>query len=597
MTVLPPLVSLALSLILVTLIRKFAPRFGMVATPRPDRWHLKPTPKMGGVGIFLAFGLTILISVILDPTDQINWPLLAGAGLIFLIGVIDDLKQISPPTKLVGEIIAASIVVFFGRNIDFFPWDILNIPFTFLWLVGITNAINLLDNMDGLAGGVAFIAAALLSFLFWRSGTQDLLVISLVLTGSILGFLVFNFPPASIFMGDSGALFLGFTLASLAIARVPQASDVLAVMGVPTLLFLLPILDTTLVTITRILRGQSPAQGGRDHASHRLIAFGFSERQTILVLYGVAILAGVAGTVIESIDYTISLILIPILLLSLALLTAYLGRLKVVKSDTIPRSQRGITSLMVGLTFRGRMLEVALDLLLISIAYYLAFFIHFGSATDIINLDIFLNSLPIALGGTYLSFLLSGIYRGVWQYVGIRDIYRYAVAVIGAVLSTALIASWVYQPLGISLRIFVIFAILLFLGLAITRSSFKLLDQIYTRHTREQKQENRVLIYGADNSGIMTLQWLTEGASQSLKPVGFLDRDPYKRGRQILGVPVLGSLQDLDAILEKTGADGIILSADTTLKADQSNQLKRICQEKSIWIKKLQVVLAPAEDL
>jgi FlaA1/EpsC-like NDP-sugar epimerase len=192
--------------------------------------------------------------------------------------------------------------------------------------------------------------------------------------------------------------------------------------------------------------------------------------------------------------------------------------------------------------------------------------------------------------------LLSGIYRGVWQYVGIRDIYRYALAVIGAVLSTALIASWVYHPLEISLRIFVIFAILLFLGLAITRSSFKLLDQIYNQQLRDQKQENRVLIYGADNAGIMILQWLTEDASQGLKPVGFLDRDPYKRGRQILGITVLGGIQDLEIILERTKAEGIILSSDAILKTDQLRQLANDCQTRGVWIKKLKIELIPVID-
>ena len=137
-------------------------------------------------------------------------------------------------------------------------------------------------------------------------------------------------------MGDSGSLFLGFTLAVLAIARQPQASNVFAITGVPTLLFLLPILDTTLVTLTRLLRGQSPVMGGQDHTSHRLIAFGFSERQTLMVLYTVAIASGVVAIAIETIDYWLSLILVPTVVIVLALLVAYLARMKVVSSTTPP---------------------------------------------------------------------------------------------------------------------------------------------------------------------------------------------------------------------------------------------------------------------
>ena len=179
-------------------------------------------------------------------------------------------------------------------------------------------------------------------------------------------------------MGDAGSLFLGFTLAVLAIARQPQASNVLAVMGVPTLLFLLPILDTILVTFTRVLRGQSPAQGGRDHASHRLIAFGLSERQAVIVLYAVGVTSGIAAAALESLNYWYSLVLAPILVLGLALLTAYLGGLKVVHSQKELSRHGPITRIMLELTYKRRVLEVILDFVLFAVAYYLAFLISSG---------------------------------------------------------------------------------------------------------------------------------------------------------------------------------------------------------------------------
>ncbi|NJN44816.1 MAG: undecaprenyl/decaprenyl-phosphate alpha-N-acetylglucosaminyl 1-phosphate transferase [Anaerolineae bacterium] len=249
--------------------------------------------------------------------------------LYFGVGLYDDFKPLTPTAKVGFQIIAAGIVVFSGYRTGFFDIELLNILITMIWLVGITNAINLLDNMDGLAGGISFITAVFLCFFFWRiPGQEAFLLLALALAGGILGFLVFNFPPASIFMGDSGSLFLGFTLAALAIARKPQASNVFAVMSVPTLIFLLPILDTTFVAFTRLLRGQSPTQGGRDHTSHRLVAFGLSERQAVLILYALAFGSGAVGAVIESIDYTLGLVLIPVVVLSAALLAAYLGTSK-----------------------------------------------------------------------------------------------------------------------------------------------------------------------------------------------------------------------------------------------------------------------------
>ncbi len=367
-------ISFVVSLALIPVVKRICFRWGFVARPREDRWHQKSTPTLGGIAMFVGYAAALLLS---GPAGEIRWELLLGPALIFALGLYDDLRQLAPPTKLVGQILAASIVVYFGYVIDFFDWSIPNIILTFIWLVGITNAINLLDNMDGLAGGVSLIAAGFLSYFFWQAGNLALLVPSLALMGAILAFLVFNFPPASIFMGDSGSLFLGYALASISIARAPRASNVFAVMGVPTLLFLLPIIDTMLVTFTRILRGQSPVQGGSDHTSHRLVAFGLTERQAVLVLYGIALLSGIAGTAFETLDYDLSLVLVPILLVSLALLAAYLGRLKVVPAHDTP-PQGAITRLVVELTFKRRILEIMLDFILISIAYYLAFWTRAG---------------------------------------------------------------------------------------------------------------------------------------------------------------------------------------------------------------------------
>ena len=217
-----------LSVALVPLVRLISIRLGKVARPREDRWHRKPTPTLGGIGIFVAFAASLLVSAGLNDTwDTIPWGMLAGSLIMFLLGLFDDLRRITPPAKLVGQILAAAVIIFQGYTTRFFTprledtllAQLPNIVLTFFWLVGITNAINLLDNMDGLAGGIALVTAGFLGYFAWTSGDQGLLMIALALAGSLLGFLVFNFPPASIFMGDSGSLFLGFTLAATAIAR------------------------------------------------------------------------------------------------------------------------------------------------------------------------------------------------------------------------------------------------------------------------------------------------------------------------------------------------------------------------------------------
>ncbi|MFN2151431.1 MAG: hypothetical protein ACK2T5_07540 [Anaerolineales bacterium] len=588
---LPFWIALGASLIAVPLMRKLSLRFRLVDTPRADRWHTRPTPKVGGIAMFFAFVLAFSASMLIaPPAGEVHWALLTGSLITFALGVLDDYKHLSPAAKLIGQILAAAIVVFFGRNLNFFDLEILNILFTFAWLIGITNAINLLDNMDGLAGGVALIAALMLSLMFWQIEANNLLLIALALGGGILGFLFYNFPPASVFMGDGGSLFLGFTLASLAIAQVPRASNLLAILGVPTLIFLLPILDTTMVTITRILRGQSPTQGGKDHTSHRLIAFGLSERQTVLALYGVALISGIMGTLLESIDYNISLLLIPFLLVIMTLLTAYLARIKVVKSAT-PNEQPGmITRLMIGLTGRGRILEIALDLVIISVAYYLAFWLDYGFSADIIGLEIFVRSLPVVLASAYLSFFVFGIYSGVWQYIGLSDLLRFFWAVLGCGILLGVSVHFLFPETHYSLSVVILFCVFLFLGLATSRASFRFLDQVYSRKIHAAEQTASVLIYGADDSGVMTLQWLSSLPDNQYKAVGFLDNDPFKHGRQIQGITVFGSLDDLDGILSKHEIQGVIFpSAEMLASFQGSAEALQICKQRGIWLKRLTI--------
>jgi UDP-GlcNAc:undecaprenyl-phosphate GlcNAc-1-phosphate transferase len=572
---------------LVPVARWLSFKLGRVAQPRPDRWHQKPTPLLGGVGMFFAFAVTLLlIYTVLSPNTPLRWPLLVGSALMFFVGIYDDLKPLTPPVKMAGQLLAAGIVVFSGYRTSFFSSELLNILFTVLWLVGITNAINLLDNMDGLAGGISFITACLLSFFFWRvPGQEEFFLLSLTLAGAILGFLIFNFPPASIFMGDSGSLFLGFTLAALAIARKPQASNVFAVMSVPTLIFLLPILDTTFVTFTRLLRGQSPAQGGRDHTSHRLVAFGLSERRAVLVLYGLALGAGIAGAVIESLDYTLSLILIPVIVLSAALLAAYLGRLKVVGApragDPIRRTGP-LTTIMVELTYKRRMLELALDFFIISVAYYLAFLTHAGFALDAAATDLLILSFPAALGAGYLANYLFRVYQGVWEYIGISDLIRFA----GAALVSAVIcgvALWGYAPDALFPGALFLFGIFMFMGLTASRSSFKVLDQVLGRARRPPVQnEIPVLLYGAGDFGELALRWILQNNKLGYHVVGIVDSDPYKWGRKIHGVEVLGSPEKLETLLQERGIQGVIVCDGENIQPSLA-----LCRKQGVWVQRM----------
>jgi len=586
--------ALVLSLLLVLVVRHLCLRRGYVAQPRGDRWHQEPTPVLGGVAIFLAFIASIIVSFLISGGGiEVRWGLLAVAGFVFFLGLYDDVRELSPQAKLVGQVLAATAIIYLGYTTQFFSprieneivAQIPNIILTYIWVIGITNAINLLDNMDGLAGGIALIVAIFLSFIYWRVDNASLLLITTALAGSVLGFLVFNFPPASIFMGDSGSLFLGFTLAVLAIARQPQASNVFAVMGVPIVLFLLPILDTALVTFTRILRGQSPTQGGRDHTSHRLIAFGLNERQTVFVLYAIALISGIIAAVLESLNYWFSLILVPVLILSLAILAGYLGRLKVVVSSASVKSDRAITRFMVDLTYRRRLLEVVLDLFLISMAYYLAFFTRYGLSMTQDELMLYLRTLPFAYAGTYISFFVFGVYRGLWRYIGVDDLVRFLKSAVGAAVLMILPVILLPSTRGYPAMLLIFYAVFLFLALAASRISFKVLDQVYAQQTRER--EERVLILGAGDAGEMALRWILMNPELGYRPVGFLDDDVFKTGRQIHGVEVLGDMQQLADFLEDRHIDGVILTADACDGDGTVDHVVEVCRTHKKWIRNL----------
>ena len=233
--------------------------------------------------------------------------------------------------------------------------------------------------MDGLAGGIALIAALYLAFLFNQHGDTQYTVLALALAGAAAGFLLYNFYPASIFMGDAGSLFLGSALALLTVQANGQASNILSLVAVPTCILLVPILDTSLVTITRLLRGQSISQGGRDHTSHRLVILGLSEQQTVLLLYLMASIAGGTAVLIKWFSYSLSLAILPLVLIVFTLFTAYLAQVEIVSADDGKRkqAQKRLTVLLTTLTYKRRLLEVVLDFLVISFAYYLAFALRY----------------------------------------------------------------------------------------------------------------------------------------------------------------------------------------------------------------------------
>jgi UDP-GlcNAc:undecaprenyl-phosphate GlcNAc-1-phosphate transferase len=278
------------------LARRVAPRLGIIDHPSARKLHIKPIPLMGGAAIYI--GVVLALLLIDNPFRSSELAgIVIGASVLALTGLWDDRAPLSAGIKLLIQIGTAAVLIISGVHVQLPIPYALNVAITLAWVVGITNAINLLDNMDGLSGGICAIAAAFFTLLAALNGQILVGALAAAVMGACLGFLVYNFNPASIFMGDAGALFLGFVLAGLGIKlRFPSVSSPWMTWMVPVLVLGVPVFDTTLVFISRLRRGVNPlTTAGKDHTSHRLTRFGLSHREAVMVLYLVACACGLAA--------------------------------------------------------------------------------------------------------------------------------------------------------------------------------------------------------------------------------------------------------------------------------------------------------------
>ena len=276
--------ALIIVVFIVPFVKRFAVRWGFIDIPDERKLHTKPLPRLGGIAIYIGSIIALAVFDLFYLSQLVS--IFLGATLVSFLGIWDDYRVLKPIIKLTGQIIAAIMLILSGIHVSFLPHPVLNIAASLLWVVGITNALNLLDNMDGLSSGVATIACAF--FFLIAVMTRQYLVASLsaALLGACLGFLYYNFNPASIFMGDTGSLFIGFVLSAIGIKLRFPANIAIVTWLIPVVVLGLPIFDTTLVVVSRLRRGLNPlVSPGKDHVSHRLVRMGLTQREAVLTLY------------------------------------------------------------------------------------------------------------------------------------------------------------------------------------------------------------------------------------------------------------------------------------------------------------------------
>ena len=588
------LLSLAVSVLLTFLVRKLARKYGFVAAPKSDRWHKRPTAMMGGVAIYLTVVSMFFLFV---PLTQESLVILAASSFLFFVGLLDDYLQIKPYQKLIGQFIGVAIIVGFGLVLPWTDSYILNIAITAFWLIGITNAINLLDNMDGLAAGISAIAAFILALGFAASGQPDALVLTAIFVGALLGFLVFNFNPASIFMGDGGSMFIGFFLAACVLLNdmAGRSRSIISVLAVPALILFVPIFDTTFVTILRKLWGRKASQGGRDHTSHRLVALGLSERSAVLMLYGFALFAGILSLLVRELETFQSIALIVLFTLTLTLVGVYLSKVKVYKEqeEELALQNNAAFGFLINLSHKRRVFEVLLDACLISLCYYGAYFLIFGPFENSPTWYLFEKTLPFLIVIKLFIFLAVGVYRGIWRYTGLNDSVTFLKGVVISSMFSVLAVLLLYRFEGFSRTVFVVDALLLLLALAGSRLAFRFFRQLLPNPTSGE-QQRKVLIYGAGDGGEMVLRELENNPDWNYTPVGFVDDDPLKTGKVIRGLKVFGGNGSLQTICLENGIEEILLSF-RNVSPERLKEVREICANTDVSLKRAQIKIEPID--
>jgi UDP-GlcNAc:undecaprenyl-phosphate GlcNAc-1-phosphate transferase len=556
--------------VLTPLVRGAALGAGLVRQAQADRWHKRPTPAIGGVASFLGFGLAVAVGYLLLPEPGLlsarapravlpgpaRDGLLAAGTLVFLVGLLDDLVALKPLQKLAGQIAAAAVLVLSGIGVWATGSYLVDVTLSILWFVAMTNAMNLLDNMDGLAGGIAAIAAAYVAILFWIEGEPRQVMVALALAGSLVGFLAHNYPPARIFMGDSGSLFLGLFLAGLSLSPAPGLSrSLFAVVAIPALILAIPILDTTLVTVGRVLEGRPISQGGKDHTSHRLVALGVSEERAVWVLWSLAILGGAVALLLRSAERATAYLLGGVLLVGLVLVGAYLLSVRCRKLASheiakVPLS-RGL------LTLHGRFAVVpfGLDAGLVALAYYGAYLVRWDPADLSRELPYFQFSVLVVVVAKLLALVLGGIYGPRWHQFSVDDGLRVARAsLLGTLVAAASLL--LLGALGLSRGVMVIDFMLCTTLIMGSRLVFRFLEGAPRRWSREGTP---VVVLGAVDEADLALRQLRRLAAPRLRPVAVADPAvPRVRGR-MGAYPLYGGPAALANALHDSRATAVVL--------------------------------------
>lgn len=604
----------AASYLLTPVIRRVAVLANITDLPNERKIHKKPVPLLGGLSVFISFNLSVMLGLILThglTADDIisRWPGLFICQIIVLfLGFLDDLKHLRPSVKLVFQILVGFLAFVLGFGIQnvanpfhdgIINLGLLSMPVTILWVVIVINALNLIDGLDGLAVGTAFIASMTIFAISFFNRNEGIAFVSIVLAGSLLGFLRYNFHPATIFLGDSGSLLLGFLLAIFSVHGSSKGPTLLAMMA-PILALGLPIMDTLLSMIRRFLKsihvidyatkkGSTRAllmtnlsifTADKDHLHHRLLKHGLSQRKAVVILYGVCI-----GSCVLAF-FSVAFKNIHMIPLMGAILIAFFIGIRRLDYPEFKILENGLLIPILNIPIvSGRLFLAFYDLMAMSLSAYLGFVLLFKGFGEPARAQ-FIRLVPLLLLIKIGVFFLSGIYRLSLVQASLEEALRILGTVFLSSLSSLLIMTLIFKidDFGGS-AFFVLDFYLLLTLVGGFRGTFRILKSYYEKGLSEKGR--KVLIYGAGNRGSSLLKEIRRNGSYTVSPVGFIDDDPQKRGRDLHGCPIIGTLEDLDELSGRNDISEIIISTEK-IGRDKVRRLLEFCKKRGIVLRQFE---------
>ena len=606
----------AVSFTLTPLVRWLAIRVNAMDLPNERKVHDRPIPRLGGVAIFVSF--TLMVFLTFSPWALVTTPFLSvgnhwwrgylsAACIIVALGVFDDLRPLGVRVKFLTQALAACFAMYFGYVINHLdlPWGVSiqlglwSIPITLLWIVGLTNAFNLIDGLDGLANGVALISSLTLMGIALLGQNVELALICSALAGCLLGFLPYNFHPASIFLGDSGSLFLGFTLAVLSITT-SQKSTVAVSILIPVMAFGLPIMDALLSMIRRFLRAmhvwETTGQGtyrvffmrgkamfvaDRDHIHHRLMRLGIYHRNAVIFLYAICAAMSVAAVVIASYrNINTGLVLT-------AIGVAVVLGIRKLRYEELQFLRNGSLVPLSRFPVLGyESFQIPIDLVMVSLAYYLTYWLRHEGVFEGQTKMTFIATLPAVLLTKIVVFHLTGLYRIRWRQAGVPEMLRGVRSMVLSSVAAALVVAYLRIGRSSAATLIVDFYVM---------SSFVLGSRFSARLIHYYAQSNpahkkRVLIYGTGPSASLLICELLANQHHSLAPVGFIDEHHGKNRKILHGYPILGSVAILPEVLQEGGIEELIV-ATPKVPPQELEQIKALCRQHDVTVRQFRISL------